>query len=88
LLAHGWWFSLCTPVSSTTKTGCHNITEIVLNTIKQPNKLKVLNTSGEAANTNFIVWFHPIRDLSHIEVSMLIITPSMWFHSIGGVLNL
>jgi hypothetical protein len=27
LLAHGWWFS---PVSSTTKTGRHDIAEILL----------------------------------------------------------
>jgi hypothetical protein len=36
LLAHGWWFS---PASSTTKTGHHNIAEILLkvalNTINQ-----------------------------------------------------
>jgi hypothetical protein len=30
LLAHGRWFSLGTPVSSTTKTGCHDIAEILL----------------------------------------------------------
>jgi hypothetical protein len=24
LLAHGWWFSLGTPASSTTKTGCQS----------------------------------------------------------------
>jgi hypothetical protein len=39
LLAHGWWFSLGTPASSTTKTGRHDIAEIllkvVLNTINQ-----------------------------------------------------
>jgi hypothetical protein len=28
LLAHGRWFSLCTPASSTTKTGHHDIAEI------------------------------------------------------------
>jgi hypothetical protein len=28
LLAHGWWFSLGTPASSTTKTGRHDIAEI------------------------------------------------------------
>ena len=27
----GWWFSLGTPVSSTNKTNCHDITEILLN---------------------------------------------------------
>jgi hypothetical protein len=30
LLAHGRWFSLCTPASSTTKTGHHDIAEILL----------------------------------------------------------
>ena len=30
LLAHGWWFSLGTSASSTTKTGRHNIAEILL----------------------------------------------------------
>jgi hypothetical protein len=38
----GWWFSWGLPVSSTNKTDCHDITEIllkvVLNTIKQTNK--------------------------------------------------
>jgi hypothetical protein len=38
LLAHGWWFS---PASSTTKTGRHDIAEILLkvesNTINQIN---------------------------------------------------
>jgi hypothetical protein len=29
-LATGWWFSLGTPVSSTIKTDCHDITEISL----------------------------------------------------------
>ena len=30
LLAHGWWFSPGTPASSTTKTGRHDIAEILL----------------------------------------------------------
>jgi hypothetical protein len=30
LLANGWWFSLGTPASSTTKTGRHEIAEILL----------------------------------------------------------
>jgi hypothetical protein len=30
LLAHGRWFSPGTPVSSTTKTGCHDKAEILL----------------------------------------------------------
>ena len=30
LLAHDWWFSPGTPASSTTKTGRHDIAEILL----------------------------------------------------------
>jgi hypothetical protein len=30
LLAHGWWLSLGTPASSTTKTGRHDIAAILL----------------------------------------------------------
>jgi hypothetical protein len=33
LLAHGRWFSLCTPASSTTKTGCHDIAKILLKVV-------------------------------------------------------
>jgi hypothetical protein len=45
LLAHGRWFSPGTPASSTTKTGRHDIAEILLkvalNTINQSIKLKL-----------------------------------------------
>jgi hypothetical protein len=34
LLAHGRWFSPGIPASSTTKTGHHDIAEILLNTIR------------------------------------------------------
>jgi hypothetical protein len=43
LLVHGWWFSLGIPASSTTKTGRHDITEILLkvalNTVFKTNNL-------------------------------------------------
>jgi hypothetical protein len=38
LLAHGWWFSPGTPASSTTKTGCHDIAEILLKGYIKHNK--------------------------------------------------
>ena len=45
LLAHGRWFSPGTPASSTTKTGRHDIAEILLkvalNTINQIKSTKV-----------------------------------------------
>jgi hypothetical protein len=46
LLAHGGWFPAGTPVSPTTKTGRHDIAEILLkvalNTINQINKIKLI----------------------------------------------
>jgi hypothetical protein len=45
LLAHGRWFSPCTPAFSTTKTGRHDIAEI---------SLKVaLNNKNQIKSTNF-----------------------------------
>jgi hypothetical protein len=42
LLAHGRWFSPGTPASSTTKTGCHDIAEILLKV--------ALNTKNQKSN--------------------------------------
>jgi hypothetical protein len=42
LLAHGWWFSRGTPASSTTKTGRHDIAEILLKV--------ALNTKHQSIN--------------------------------------
>jgi hypothetical protein len=44
LLAHGRWFSLGTPASSTTKTGRHGIAEILLKV--------ALNTQNKTKNQN------------------------------------
>jgi hypothetical protein len=37
LLAHGWWFSAGTQASSTTKTGRHDIAEILLKVVLNTN---------------------------------------------------
>jgi hypothetical protein len=39
LLVHGWWFSLGIPASSTTKTGRHDITEILLKPVANPSRI-------------------------------------------------
>jgi hypothetical protein len=39
LLAHGQWFSLGTPASSTTKTGRHDIAEILLKVALNTNQI-------------------------------------------------
>jgi hypothetical protein len=44
LLAHGWWFSPGTLASSTTKTGRHDIAEILLKV--------ALNTKNQIKSTN------------------------------------
>jgi hypothetical protein len=42
LLAHGRWFSPGTPASSTPKTGCHDIAEILLKVaLNTKNKIKI-----------------------------------------------
>jgi hypothetical protein len=40
LLAHGWWLSPGTPAFSTTKTGRHDIAEIVLKVALKYQKSK------------------------------------------------
>jgi len=45
LLAHGWWFSPGTLASSTTKTGRHDIAEILLKV--------ALNTKNQSINLFF-----------------------------------
>jgi hypothetical protein len=46
LLAHGRWFSPDTPASSTTKTGCHDIAEILLKVALKHQKSKSKNLSA------------------------------------------
>jgi hypothetical protein len=41
LLARGRWFSPGTPASSTTKTGCHDIAEILLKVALKHKKSKI-----------------------------------------------
>jgi len=49
LLAHGWWFSLGSPASSTTKTGRHDIAEILLKV--------ALNTINQSINQSICLKF-------------------------------
>jgi hypothetical protein len=45
LLAHDRWFSLCTPASSTTKIGLHDIAEILLKVALKDKKSNKKNQS-------------------------------------------
>jgi hypothetical protein len=68
LLAYGLWFSLCTPASSTTKTGRHDIAEILLkvalNTKKQTKPLKI---------DTILVTFVKLRDTVYYTTSNVIV---------------
>jgi hypothetical protein len=46
LLAHGRWFSPVTPASSSTKTGRHDIAEILLKVALKHNKSKIKSNHG------------------------------------------
>ena len=56
LLAHGRWFSPGIPASSTTKAGCHDIAEILLNV--------ALNTKNQSINQ----WFWPMKIICCIVI--------------------
>jgi hypothetical protein len=45
LLAHDWWFSPGTPASSTTKTGRHDIAEILLKVALKHQKSNQIKSS-------------------------------------------
>jgi hypothetical protein len=55
LLAHGWWFSLGTPASSTTKTGRHDIAE---SGVKLNKSIKSILFSTTFNNISVISWQH------------------------------
>jgi hypothetical protein len=44
LLVHGRWFSPGTSAFSTTKSGCHNIAEILLKVTLSTKKIKIIQT--------------------------------------------
>jgi hypothetical protein len=48
LLSHGWWFSPGTPAFSTTKTGRHDIAEILLKLALKHQKSKKTKSANHA----------------------------------------
>jgi hypothetical protein len=63
LLAHGRWFSPGTPTSSTTKTGRHDIAEILLKV--------ALNTKNQFKSKNFVM--KRVKTTYHLDKSVLIL---------------
>ena len=68
LLAHGRWFSSGTPASSTTKTGRHDIAEILLKVaLKHQKSIKnQINTSWNISNKTCLVFL--VRCLFHSRI--------------------
>jgi hypothetical protein len=59
LLAHGRWFSPGTPASSTTKSGRHDIVEILLSGVKTPKinqSINLTNWSSIPEETTAVTW--------------------------------
>jgi hypothetical protein len=68
-LATGWWFSVCTPVSSTNKTDHHDLTVILLKV--------ALNT----INLIEISWFEELLYFrGYINVLILCYSSYIWWH--------
>ena len=62
LLAHGWLFSPGTPVSSTTKTGCHDIAEILLKVALKYQKSKnQIPETGEIQSSSLVKYKYMAR---------------------------
>jgi hypothetical protein len=55
LLAHGWWFSPGTTAFSTTKTGRHDIAEILL---KVASKTKIKSKSNHLSHYSTLTRLH------------------------------
>jgi hypothetical protein len=68
LLAHGRWFSPGTPASSTTKTGRHDIAEILL-------KVALKNKKSKSKSITFQILFYfrmPSLTIMYFENKMVI----------------
>ena len=73
LVAHGRWFSPGTPASSTTKTGRHDIAEILLKVAlkhQKSNQIKsVCRNHNEVLNNGFVTSVR--RRVAHVEQELL-----------------
>jgi hypothetical protein len=82
LLAHGRWFSPGTPASSTTKTGRHDIPEILLKVaLKHQKSNQSINQSINQLNFQFFFQISSCNSLTsnnlnqkEVEVKMLLLS--------------
>jgi hypothetical protein len=72
LLAHGWWFSLGTPASATTKTGRLDITEILL-------KMALKHQKSIIQSINHYFGFFSLRPLLLVSLDYpFLLAPSVF----------
>jgi hypothetical protein len=71
-----WWFSPGTPASSTTKTGRHDIAEILPSGIKNQN---------QSINQSKTLWIFPIQILYTLFFINQSETMAIWFGPIRSV---
>jgi hypothetical protein len=69
LLAHGRWFSPDTPASSTTKTGSHDIADILLKVALKHKKIKITYIEDVSDNTYYDFqghsWYYLVIQNAH-----------------------
>jgi hypothetical protein len=73
LLVHGRWFSPGTPASSTTKTGHHDIAEILLKVA-----LNIKNQLNRNQNFNLLVWIKNLEFILYIHFFVFINLHKNW----------
>jgi hypothetical protein len=92
LFVHGQWFSLGIPASSITKSGCHDIAEIllkvVLNTINQikPNQIIVQTCSPSNIADFFLIKILKPSDQTSLYVKARVMSAELeqdqpWVHT-------
>ena len=92
LLAHGRWFS---PASSTTKTGRHDIAEILLKVATTRNQIKIINVCLGTEMVYYcdlqflrkVFWYHRGNQTPWIEEGQTTQWPKEKFVDIKGVIR-
>ena len=91
LLSHCRWFSPGTPASSTTKTGCHDIAEILLKVALKHQKSSLQLTFNAEVNKlsrryiYFIIIFYENNKINQYIISTYIL--KSYFMKINQILN-
>jgi hypothetical protein len=78
LLVHGRWFSPGPPASSTTKTGCHDIAEILLKVaLNTKNQIKSLPIKTMKSNLKVSTWIITSIAACPVELSETLVIMSV-----------